>query len=63
MHCERQKHNINTYFGSQHNLSKCDEIHKEKIHENKKRKLQRNNSNNKCQKKMLIMLKFDIDFV
>jgi hypothetical protein len=50
MHCEHQKHNINTYSGSQHNLSKCDDIDREKITENKKRKLQRNNSNNKCQK-------------
>ena len=50
MHSEHKKHNINTYCGSQHNLSECDEINEKEINENKKRKLQRNNSNNKCQK-------------
>ena len=50
MHSEHKKHNINTYCGSQHNLSECDEINEKEINENKKRKLQRNISNNKCQK-------------
>ena len=50
MHSEHKKHNINTYCGSQHNLSECDEINEKEINENKKRELQRNISNNKCQK-------------
>ena len=62
MHSEHKKHNINTYCGSQHNLSECDEIHEKEINENK-RENYNGTSPTTSVRKIFIMLTFNIAFV